>query len=469
MLAIASVLVAATLGIWLPGRPPGRALPSPQANFLVPPEKAPLRVIVYVIDALKPDHLDAYGYKRTTAPTLSQVAREGVRFTRCFSNSTWSLASIRSLFVGMHGAAYRRDSPPPKVPESLDMLPEFLQRAGLRTGIVSENIFVSSRYGMTQGFDFLGDAYAHLESSSATDTGHRKLNMPTLDHLDAFLKESGKDSFFLYVHTMEPHAPLVIPDSAPPLYSAGSTPKEDLTGWYDSAVRWADTNLALFIELLNKYDLYDDTLLIVTADHGESLYPGESGGIHRGPPLPDRTHIPLIIRCPGMARAGSVITENVQLLDIAPTIFNALRMTIPAQYQGRSLVRLLVDGNDDSLRSRPIVAAGEGMKGQAIVLGDWYYFRAQGNEHLYGIAGSVVDGTDRLDDNRALATTMRELADSHIREHQQAYENHLATAAGGIQRVIEGIRGVVADKEQGESSPESDHKHIEALKALGYL
>lgn len=463
------LLITVPIGLAMRASNQETSLPSEHRNFLIPHHKTPSRVILYVIDALRPDHLETFGYERSTAPGLAQLGREGAVFTHCFSNSTWSLASIRSLFVGMHGTAYRRDSPPSRVPESLELLAERLSREGRRTGIVTENLFVSSRYGMTQGFDFVGDSYALLESSKDKNAARRRISITTQDHLESFLRQCEDDDFFLYVHTMEPHAPLIIPDSVEPLYSKGSTPKEDLVGWYDTAIRWADQNLSAFVEILKKYEQFQDTMLIVTADHGESLYSGDSGGTHRGPPLRERIHVPLIIRWPEVVPAGTVINENVQLLDVAPTILDVLRVPASSQHHGVSLTRLLIEGRDDAFRGRPIFVVGEGMKGRGIVVDTWYYLRAQGREHLFDVSGDFLLAEDRIRANEEVSKRLGEWADSHVGEHQQMFEDFLNAESNGYRRVLNRIKTALSDLVKNEDETPADKEHIETLKSLGYL
>lgn len=429
----------------------------------VPTGQKPKRVVLYVIDALRPDRLEVYGHTRSTAPCIAEIARGGARFTRCFSNSTWSLASIRSVFHGSHGAAYRRDAPPGRVPDQLELLAEHLRAAGMRTGIVSENLYVSARYGLTQGFDYVGESYALLESGQ----DKRAAASATRGHLTRFLDECGEAPFFLYVHTMEAHAPLIAPDGVEPLYAPGTAPRDDLEGWYDTGICWADQNLAAFVAQLEARGLYDDTLLMITADHGESLYRGESGGTHRGPPLRERIHVPLAVHWPKRIPPGTVVDANVQLLDLGPTILEALRLPSLPQHQGLSLTRLLAGEADPRFAGRPIVAAGEGMKGRALVLGDWYYLRANGKEQLFDLRGGVLAGQDVIGDHRAVARELAGLAGAHIAAEQARYEASLS--GGGLSGALESVRRAFGGAEAHEAAPAPDAKHQEALEALGYL
>ena len=441
--------------------------PSPTPS-IVPPAKAPSRIIVYVIDALRPDHLETYGYGRETAPAIAQLAREGATFTRCFSNTTWTLESVRGLFVGMEGAMYSRARHAAKTPEHLELLPEHFQEVGWATGLVTENVHVTEKFGLAQGFDYIGNASAILGSSDDIPEAAFHMRDATRAHLVEFLAKYAHANFFLYVHTMETHGPLVIPDTVEPFHAVESTPQEDLVGWYDTAIRVADQRFAAFVALLKERGLYDDSLIILTADHGESLISGKSSGTHRGPPLLDRVRIPLVMRCPEMIPAGPVIAQNVQFIDLAPTVLDAAGLAQPAHYQGRSLIRLLTEGADYALDGRPIFTVGQAMNGWGIVQDDSYLLSVKGKTQLIDLSASAGRKQDAAVNDLDVLRLSR-LAKSHFSAQRQLFEkfelSQKPTLLGSLRRLF----GAGSDSDGLDERPQLDEEDVRALEALGYL
>ena len=436
---------------------------------LLSSDEAPTRIVLYVIDALRPDHLDVYGYERDTAPQITQLAREGAIFTRCFSNTTWTLESVRGLFIGMSGSMYSWSKKSSKVSESLEILPEHFREAGWATGLVTENVHVTETYGLAQGFDYVGNSSAILGTSDDVAETVLRMSDATEAHLKMFVQQHADRKFFLYVHTMETHGPLIIPETIEPFYTDESTPQEDLAGWYDTAIRWADRRLASLVDLLKEEGLYENTLLLITADHGESLIPGKASGTHRGPPLFDRVHIPLIVRWPEAVPANSIFSENVQFLDLGPTILEAAGIPWTRQYQGTSLVRLLTLGTDVSLVGRPIFTAGQHMNGWGVVQNQWYLFSSRGSKRLFDLGQDTVPGPDRSDANEELIRDLSRLADAHFSTQQRLFAEFESSRRQTLLGSLKKAFGSGNNPKVQSTEPEMDEEHRRALEALGYL
>lgn len=434
-------------------------------TFLVAPEKAPSRIVVYVIDALRPDHLGLYGYNRDTAPTISALAREGATFTRCFFKTTWTLLSVENIFSGMHGSAYIDDRGAHRVEDCVELLPEYFQEAGWRTGLVTENPFLTQRYNFTQYFEFVGN------SSVSGYKDKANWSMETYAHFEGFLEQVKNVPFFLYVHTMEAHSPLVMPDSISPEFTKDTTLKDDLVGWYDSAVHMADQNLANFIALLKERDFYDNTLLIVTADHGETLPGGWSNGIHTGPPFLERVHVPLIVHWPGVVPDGTVFDDLVQQLDLAPTLLNAARLPRPSQFQGDSLITLLTQGNRDSLQNRTMFTVGEDLADRGAASGDRYLLVSKDSATLYDISPNQPWDTPCTEGNEATISHLRDAIESHFSEQRLIFEDYKSSRKWSISGFFHRLfRSKAKNVTINDSPPpQTDEEHKESLEALGYL
>ncbi len=432
------------------------------------PQRKPSAIVIYVIDALRPDHLGVYGYGRDTAPEITKLARDGAVFTHCFSNTTWTLESVRGLFVGMPGAMYSRSRHSCATPDFIDLLPEYFEKAGWTTGLVTENVHVTETYGLAQGFDYVGDSSEYLGTSENIADNVLKMADATEGSLRSFVRQNREHHFFLYVHTMETHGPLVIPESIETFYPAGSTPQENLVDWYDTAVRWADQRLGTFVELLKDEGIFENTLLIVTADHGESLVPGKASGTHRGPPLFERVHIPLIVSWPNRIDSKSVFSQNVQFMDIGPTVLEAVGIPRAKQFQAHSLVHLLTQGLDESLAGRPIFTVGQYMNGWGVLQDDSYLYSVKGSRRLINVnENSTVD--DQTGGNEAVVRELSGIANDYFSAQRRHYVDFESSRNRSLLGSLGSAFGWGSTGSEAEKAPELSKEQVRALKALGYL
>lgn len=333
-----------------------------------------LNVLVVVIDGARPDRLSCYGHERETTPFLARVAREGVRFTAAFANAPWTLPAHASLFTGLMTTTHGASDEAPYLAEARPSLPAILQQAGYRTAAFCANPWVSPATGFGRGFDVfetpLGDgrsmARAAFYARRATDrllrrsdSGARRTNLAFGEWLQA-----SDDAFFAFVHYGE--ARLAQPPPAPyerlylpPVVKRGELRAVErawrraraaggehqggdraiLEGLYDGALRYIDHRLEELAGILVERGLWDRTLVVVTADHGEDL--GEHGAAARGYGLYDTLlRVPLVLRCPGLVPQGFVVDELAQQIDLLPTLVHLLALEPPAgPSQGRCLLR----------------------------------------------------------------------------------------------------------------------------------
>ncbi len=303
----------------------------------VPGAHTPPNIVYYVVDALRADHLDAYGYLRKTAPAVAAWAQGGVRFDWCLSQSTWTPTSVPSFHTSVGPLAHKINLLfGESVPSSLVTFPELLREAGYTTGAVSDNGCVPPE--------------TMPRSSYGTVMGKRAFpNGPTAtENVNRFLDANRDRPFLLYVHTMEAH---IIVNSdldcyvAPPpfrgSFSSGSAPPE--LDNYDDGIAYASKNFDDVLKKLATLGLTDNTLVIFSADHGEAFLEHDSEDRHGNSPYMEEIHVPLVISWPGMLPAGMSFGQTVSLLDVAPTILDYAGIPIPPQFQGMSL-RGLVEG-----------------------------------------------------------------------------------------------------------------------------
>ena len=307
-------------------------------------------IILVVIDTLRADHLQSYGYVRETAPRFAGLAKQGVLFERVIAASSWTKPSMVSLMTSLapdrHGVRRGTDV----MPESLPTLAEALRHGGYRTIGINANPWLIERFGLARGFD----AY---ESPIWADA--RALNGRALD-----LASQGSRPVFLYLHYMDVHAPYR-PDARffaePPLPLPGGERisdadlermyrKEGLDApgvalrvrrLYEAEIRSTDAALGELLDGLEERGLLANSVVAVTSDHGEGFR--EHGTTEHGWNFyPEVYAIPLVIRAPGRMPAGERISAQVRSIDLAPSLLELASLEVPPGFEGESL--LAADG-----------------------------------------------------------------------------------------------------------------------------
>lgn len=356
-------------------------------------------VVLIVIDALRADHVSAYGYERQTTPNIDRLAAEGIKFTEAVADAPWTLPSHASLFTGLPVSAHGVDSTWTRLNGNLDTLAETLSEIGYYTIGISNNFWVSASNNFTQGFreyftfrrngnsnhkkEFvlpklvetltfrLGlDNLAHVverDFMALDDNGAAETNIIAGDFFNRVASESSP--FFLFINYMEVHTPYGVTESADRYLDDLGVSKADaytrrdavfmqtdeqylkettvnendqkiMAALYDGDLFYMDKKVGELADFLRELELLDDTIFIITSDHGENL--GEHGVlVHKFDIHRTLTHIPLIIRYPENFAPGSIDSNPVQLSDIFSTIMqiiNVREFPEPGQYSQPSLL-----------------------------------------------------------------------------------------------------------------------------------
>lgn len=273
-------------------------------------------IVVVVIDTLRADHLGIYGYHRSTSPNLDALAGRGVWYSRAYSHSGWTLPSFASLLTGelphehRVGRAPANQSQFGRLPAGVETLPEELQAAGYATAALVNNTFLAPEFGLQQGFDM-------YDYRGARNDEHRSSDETVRQALDWI--ENQSKPIFLLVHFMEPHPFFDPPEEIRGTFSGDANPKTeqafqemDYVYWvvgrttptpeqlnrvlalYDEEILTADRALGVLVEGLEARRRWDQTLLVVTADHGEEFW--DHGRFEHGHDLHgELTRVPLVI------------------------------------------------------------------------------------------------------------------------------------------------------------------------------
>lgn len=316
-------------------------------------------VVLIVIDTLRADHVGVFGSERATTPHIDALARDGVRFDRAYSQAPWTTPSIGSLLSSQYPSTLGIEHNRSRIPEAAEMLPEVLVRAGYATSGVVSHSFCNRRWGFAQGFDRFDESNVLGEDVVSAD-GVSDVALTELEGL-------GEQPFFLFLHFFDPHV-LYLEHEGFPLegrargydgpiqpglkfrqivaLESSLSPADltELTRIYDSEVALTDHHVGRVLERLRAQGLYDRSLIVLTADHGEEFL--DHGRIGHAKTIYDElTRVPLIVKPPadfarsGLLREpGSVVSIPVGLVDVYPTILDITGVSATTMPVGLSLL-----------------------------------------------------------------------------------------------------------------------------------
>lgn len=325
-------------------------------------------LIVFGIDSLRRDRMSSYGYGRLTTPHLDKLAGEGVLFEQHFSPSIPTTPAYASMLTGKDCFGTDVVALRHKGAVGAKTLAEVLNDAGYNTTCVGFTGNPSSR-----GFDTYLDYEAWMPDESGKCPKAENLNAVTIPELHRLANED--KPFFLFLRHMDPHSPYLPPkpyerifyggderdpanDSMEPVYNfkpfadflkswipEGVTDQEYVSAQYDGAVAYMDACIQNILQAVNALGIQEETLIVVTSDHGETLYEHDCYFDHHG--LYDCTLVvPLIIKYPGVVPAGKRVSDVTVISDIMPTVLELLDIKEQLEPDGQSLVPVM-NGNAD--------------------------------------------------------------------------------------------------------------------------
>jgi arylsulfatase A-like enzyme len=358
-------------------------------------------IVLITIDALRPDHLSCYGYKRRTSPTIDKIAKQGVIFKNAVAPSTWTAPSMVSLFTSTYpinhgvidgrvnnGKVYDQQV----FSDELVTLTEVLQKNGYTTFGVASNLHLGESLGFARGFDFF-ECLSFLPAPSVNKA---------LFAWEDEIKKSNK--FFLWIHYIDPHFPYhprkpwinyytsdrgktenIAKLSIPALWERyveltqdnQTQTKQEVTDFvnsllalYDSDINYIDYYLRSVIQ---KFKLNKNTLIVITSDHGEGFFEHRILG-HTYTLYQETIHIPLIVKLPRSTQ-GEIFSTQVNLVDIFPSILQLLNIDPPEHVVGKPFL------SEDGIRKGLSEKEGRdcyfselgSFKSKAILTDDWKY------------------------------------------------------------------------------------------------
>lgn len=325
-------------------------------------------IILIGIDALRADHLGIYGYSRSTSPNIDAIAKKSLVFQNCFSQAPNTAPSFMSIFTsrypschGIIDIATPQGDAGTRVYEldpQVITFPEILQQLGFQTAAFTRGGNVHPKMGFGRGFEYYDNGKSGQGRIPATGILY-------------WLKEKKNNPFFLFLHTTAVHNPWEVPSDYQRIFDTGYNGKllnilknydtkrtgdqskysffrkqidplirEEIDYYkslYDGALKYVDNFIGkLFLEL-DRLRLSDNTIVVLTADHGEEFF--EHGQIGHNQMYNEVLHVPLIIYAPGVKPAH--ITQIVRGIDIAPTLLEIMNVKKQFAFQGISLLSAL--------------------------------------------------------------------------------------------------------------------------------
>ena len=441
----------------------GAAVPSrPEDPGPLPPSL----ILLYVIDTLRADHLDDSQPSRDRSPGFAGLMRDGVVFENAFAQSTWTKPTVASILTGQlpwtHGAQNAKDV----LSGDLASLAVLLQRGGFRTAAFSANGFVSEVFGFHHGFE-------HFFLTPEYDVPASRLHPEALK----WLQDQTDQNVFLFIQTIDPHAPYAPPEPFRSQYVPESVASEvgtvshltelaraqrqptlaeveDLRNLYAGEIAAQDREFSALLEELQIRGLYDASLIIVVSDHGEEFY--EHGNWTHGRTLHREVlQVPMVIKFPRGWGAGTQIRHPVQQVDVLPTILETIGVEPPAGLPGHSLLCAIreaamgVPSNCEVSRSRPIFSSLHYHQNHwlGVIHEDWKL---------------ILPGTERLAGDAKLYDLRIDRAElNNLARDYPVRVGHLSTLIRREQRE----RAVPIAPAQAELDSETAAR----LEALGYL
>jgi arylsulfatase A-like enzyme len=315
-------------------------------------EKKDWNVVLVSLDTLRADHLGCYGYGRSTSPAIDRLAAEGIRLENHIATAPSTLPSHASIFTSLYPSAHKAEfSTRTALSDDILTVTEVLKDEGYTTAAFTGGGQLDQSYRLDQGFDVYDDQGGGIAR--------------VVDRSVKWLRKNRGERFFLFVHTYETHNPY----DPPPPYDSRFFPEYDgdlgreitvktlksinsgemeiddsdlqhIVAMYDGEIAFADTQVERLFRVLKKLDLWDDTLIILTSDHGEEFNEHVWVGWHSHTLYDELLQVPLIIRIPDGSFKGEVFDRTTRGVDVFPTLVNILGMEIPGGIQGVSLLPL---------------------------------------------------------------------------------------------------------------------------------
>jgi len=440
-------------------------------------------VILIVVDTLRADFVSSYDARNVATPNMDRLARDGVLFEHAYSEAPWTLPSVSSMMTGLPPTVHLATTPHDRLPSVLPTLAEYLRDKGYFTLAIGRNSSLGPQYNLSQGFlqynIFPSPSIGHSFGAKFL----RRILFPSrfkeclsTDELTTlacrWIGRNSNNPFFLWLHYYDPHQPLeppwdLIPDEEPParigrhfsdfkrirggLFVPSAQEREWIEELYRGEVRYVDRAIGRLLKTLEAQDLYDESLIVLTSDHGEEFW--EHGNIGHGHTLKNELlRIPLIFKLPHQKYAGTRVEKPISNSAIMPTILDLCGIEIEEDIARPASLALLWKQDASATEHEPIISTGLlYYEDRVSIIHDGLKYvrsRVDGREELYNLK---QDPEERASITSSSGDRIQEARDI-LQSHDQRAEQ---------QRQYFGITGpdsAVLDKETQDQ-----------LRAIGYI
>ena len=399
----------------------------------------PPNVILITLDTVRADRMGFLGSKLGLTPQLDALASQSVVFDHAYSQAPITPVSHASILTGTfpqyHGIRNFGDRLPPTVP----FLPDILHAHGYHTGAFVGSIILDPKNGFAsgfeRGFDVYNAGFHRQKTGERREASMQRRGEVTLGFALEWVGQQKGGPFFLWFHLWDAHDPYNPPEPFRSRFPGAP---------YNGGIAYVDSVVGKLLDYLRTQGLYDNTLIAVAADHGESL--GEHGELTHSIFLYDSTiHVPLLVKFPANRFVSQHVNATASLVDLAPTVLDALGQTPPPAMQGHSLLPLIGNPHPENRSSLATGDHSERSFGWSALVSlrsnNQLYVRAPKPE-LYDLAADPGSKTNLYATKRPTAVRLAVQLDTFVK------------------RISEGAPQALQDN--------LDEKSREKLSALGY-
>lgn len=318
-------------------------------------------IVLISLDTVRQDYLSCYGYNKQTSPGLDKLAEDSALFFNTYSTSSWTLPAHISLLTALNCLHHQVYYPLEKMNTQTTTLADILRSYDYTSAAFTGGGYLSSSYGFSKGFDLYQEIKLHGNKAIRFDEAERLAELSV-----KWLQDNKDKKFFLFLHTYQPHDPYANLSPSGKLFldedaewkqlrmeslfeengrfatSFSEKEKRNIIALYEGEIRYTDEIFVqTIINELKNLNLYDNTMVIVTSDHGEEFY-DHTAWLHDHSVYNEAIKIPLIIKFPYSDHKGKKIGSITRITDIAPTILDQLNIkSKPYNFDGKTLFPVL--------------------------------------------------------------------------------------------------------------------------------
>ncbi len=435
----------------------------------IPNDKLARNLIYIIVDAARQDAYRVFNKAaKYPTPTLTAMAKGGVSFTNAYTPANWTLPSVTAIMTGRYPHSFGNMGEMFKLPKKVPMLAEHLKEQGFETAALVANPFVSEPFGLKRGWDKFHNLYLDEKTSIMAESVY----IHTLKWIDG--RKDKKKRFFLYLHLMDPHDPYNRHPNTGQFYEGKYTGQlknaksvntsivnkksdryrklnEDDKRWiralYDGEVVFHDKFLKMFFQHLQGTGILEDTMVVYASDHGEELF--DHGRLDHGHAMyEEQIKTPLILHYERLFRAGSEVSELVELLDLTPTLLEVLGVKPMTGTHGASIRHLI--GNFRGRRWPYAIMSGNQL---TVIAGQYKLFGSLDEGELYNLKKDPEERNNLIKTHHIA----HRACEIYLAEGTSVPNKHRRLTSAGSENSIKAEKVVL------------DEKLRRQLEALGYM